>query len=586
PAKFDLAADQSPVKSQGSRGVCSIFSTVALMEHLYVKEGTLPNPDFSEQFLQWSVKIEVGSFTDSGGSNAQSNLRAISQYGIVAEQDWPYESFPWGTSQDPGCTGETQPTLCYTNGSPPESALAATRWKLPAGRYVNSRTRSIKAFLTENKTAVIAGMTFFYQSWNHRASALPVNSEYWSEGYVLYPNATDKTKSAEKSAGHSILIVGWDDDLEVQQVDGEGKKVVDAQGNPVMEKGFWLFKNSWGTSGFGIRNAFGKGYGWLSMRYVEEYASVYGSGVPTLALREICDDGLDNNYDDLVDCDDPSCSEDPACRPSGLTFTNSTTTPIPDNLPAGITSTIIVPQAGTIESLSVSLDITHPYIGDLTVTLVGPDGTRVALHNREGASADDIRKTYLPAGFVGKASAGTWTLEVADHGASDVGTLNSWSLSFTLGDALEICDDQIDNDGNGQTDCADAACSEHAACQGAQTLTGSNDTPVAIPDDDPTGVTSNITLTGAGNVSSLSVSVDITHTFRADLIVKLRHPGGSEVTLFNQEMDGETNLVRTFTPSELNGLAAAGTWSLVVIDGASRDVGTLNSWSLTVQAVP
>lgn len=586
PAQFDLATEQSPVKSQGSRGVCSIFSTVALMEHLYLKEGTLPNPDFSEQFLQWSVKVEVGSFTDSGGSNAQSNLRAISQFGIVDEKDWPYQSFPWGTSQDPTCTGDPQPTLCYTNGSPPESALAAPRWKLPAGRYVNSRPRSIKAFLTENKTAVIAGMTFFYQSWNHRGSSIPVNSEYWSEGYVLYPNATDKTKSAEKSAGHSILILGWDDDLEVQQVDGEGKKVVDAQGNPVLEKGFWLFKNSWGTSGFGIRNKFGAGYGWLSMKYVEEYASVYGSGTPTLALREICDDGKDNNYNGQVDCDDTACAEDPACRPSGLNYTNSTATPIPDNSPAGVTSTIEVPQAGTVQSLAVSVDVTHPYIGDLTVTLVGPDGTRVALHNREGTSSDDIRKTYTPLGFVGKASAGTWTLEVADHGASDVGTLNSWSLSFTLGDAVEVCDDQIDNDGNGQTDCADAACALDAACQGSQTLTGANTTPVAIPDDDAAGVTSSITLAGVGNVSSLSVSVNITHPFRPDLIVKLRHPGGTEVTLFNQEMEDEANLIRTFTPADLNGLVAAGTWTLVVIDGAARDVGTLDSWSLTVEAVP
>ena len=39
PKQFDLVDLQSPVKSQGSRGVCSIFSTVALMEHL----GQLPS---------------------------------------------------------------------------------------------------------------------------------------------------------------------------------------------------------------------------------------------------------------------------------------------------------------------------------------------------------------------------------------------------------------------------------------------------------------------------------------------------------------------------------------------------------------
>src|SRR5687767_7607026 len=35
----ELVAVQSPVKSQGSRGVCSIFATAALMESLYIKAG-------------------------------------------------------------------------------------------------------------------------------------------------------------------------------------------------------------------------------------------------------------------------------------------------------------------------------------------------------------------------------------------------------------------------------------------------------------------------------------------------------------------------------------------------------------------
>lgn len=52
----ELLTQQSPVRNQARRGVCSIFATNGLMEHLYLKAGNLPNPDFSEQFLQWSVK--------------------------------------------------------------------------------------------------------------------------------------------------------------------------------------------------------------------------------------------------------------------------------------------------------------------------------------------------------------------------------------------------------------------------------------------------------------------------------------------------------------------------------------------------
>ena len=78
PDAFDLVATQSSVKSQGSRGVCSVFGTTALMEHLYISEGTITDPDFSEQFLQWSSQFEEGACPNTSGSNANANLRAVS----------------------------------------------------------------------------------------------------------------------------------------------------------------------------------------------------------------------------------------------------------------------------------------------------------------------------------------------------------------------------------------------------------------------------------------------------------------------------------------------------------------------------
>jgi hypothetical protein len=195
-----LIAQQSPVKSQGSRGVCSIFATAALMEHLYIKGNVLPNPDFSEQYLQWSAKVEARTFTSTEGSNNESNLRAINRFGIVAENDWRYESLPWSESNDPACVSgqENLPTRCYTNGEPPASARAATKYKLPAGRFVNNR--SIKTVLFEQKSAVAIGLTFFYQAWNHRASELRVNNAAWRQGVVLYPNQVDKDRSLAKRA--------------------------------------------------------------------------------------------------------------------------------------------------------------------------------------------------------------------------------------------------------------------------------------------------------------------------------------------------------------------------------------------------
>jgi hypothetical protein len=432
PRRFtELLSSQSPVKSQGSRGVCSIFATVALMEHLYLKEGSLPNPDFSEQFLQWSAKAEARGFTTTEGSSAEVNLRAVSQFGIVGERDWAYQSTRWTATNDPACTGgESQPVRCYTNGEPPASALAARRWKLPSGKWVRSTASSIKAHLTSKKTAAVAGMTFFYQAWNHRRSELPVNSEYWRQGYVLYPNARDKELSLAKRAGHAILIVGWDDDLEVPVVDERGEVVRDAAGKPVVEKGFWIFKNSWGTGSFGVDNPHGDGYGMLSMRYVQEFGTVYVSGVPTVALpAEACDSGLDEDLDGAVDCDDTDCAGAAICQPEPQvrTYTAAPNLSIPDNAPAGVASTIAVADAGVVGAATVTVDIAHTYRGDLEVRLVHA-GTTIVLHDNTGAGDDNLQATFdLPA-MAGKALAGDWVLQVADTAAVDTGTLRGWSL--------------------------------------------------------------------------------------------------------------------------------------------------------------
>jgi hypothetical protein len=435
PARFSLVESQSPVQSQGSRGVCSIFATVALMEHLYILEGSNTMPDFSEQYLQWSVKNEVGDFAQTEGSNASSNLEAISRFGIPVESAWPYESQPWSASNDPACTGgESLPTRCYTNGEPPESARTGMLWRLPEGRWVNSSPRSIKAHMTTEHTAVSVGMTFFYQSWNHRRSMLPTNQDYWRQGYVTYPNAKDREISLVKRAGHAIVLVGWDDELEVQSRDETGALLTNADGTPKMERGFFLFKNSWGTGSFGVNNPLGDGYGWISYRYIQEYGSVYVSGIPegmTPVTAEICDNGSDDDRDRLADCDDTDCSAAPACMMSGGTtmYTAPMAVSIPDDDATGAASTIDVPDTGNVLGITVDVDVTHTYRGDLKVVLTH-DGTEAVLMDNEGGSADDIRQSFTTTAFDGRDSTGIWTLTVIDSAAQDTGSLNSWTLTI------------------------------------------------------------------------------------------------------------------------------------------------------------
>ena len=107
------------------------------------------------------------------------------------------------------------------------------------------------------------------------------------------------------------------------------------------------------------------------------------------------------------------------------------------------TSKLTLPVADTaaVKAIKVTVDIEHTYIGDLIVTLQPPAATGVApiaLHNREGRGADNIKKTYNTANtptlaaLHGKSPQGTWTLVVQDKDRADTGKIRGFTLELTL----------------------------------------------------------------------------------------------------------------------------------------------------------
>jgi trimeric autotransporter adhesin len=253
-----------------------------------------------------------------------------------------------------------------------------------------------------------------------------------------------------------------------------------------------------------------------------------------------------------------------ACTPGGNQVLTSSATPalaIPDNNATGITHTINVAASQTITSVSVTVGITHTYQGDLEVALIGPDNTTVLLHNRTGAGADNINTTYnittrsaqALSAFTGKNTAGAWKLRVRDLGAADVGTLNSWRITFN----------------------------------GYSTLTATT----AIPDNNATGITSTINVAATGTVTSLSVRVAITHTYQGDLEVALIGPDNTTVLLHNRTGAGTDNINTVYADltapaqalSAFTGKATNGAWKLRVRDLAAADTGSLTSWELDLR---
>jgi trimeric autotransporter adhesin len=129
--------------------------------------------------------------------------------------------------------------------------------------------------------------------------------------------------------------------------------------------------------------------------------------------------------------------------------------PIPDNLPAGATSSIVITDNKLVQNVKVTLNLTHTFDRDLVITLIPPAGAPVTLSMRRGASGhnfvatvfDDAATASIAAGtapftgsfrpetplaaVIGIDAAGTWQLHVVDTEANDVGTIDDWTLSLT-----------------------------------------------------------------------------------------------------------------------------------------------------------
>ena len=136
---------------------------------------------------------------------------------------------------------------------------------------------------------------------------------------------------------------------------------------------------------------------------------------------------------------------------------------IPDGDALGVSSTLTIGGSGRVKGLRVRIgQITHTYDGDLTITLIAPDGRSVKLVSGKGGNGDNFVNTvfddnatstissssapftgtYRPAeplsNLDGSPLGGTWTLKVVDGSSGEFGTLDAWGMDA----APAVCDPQ------------------------------------------------------------------------------------------------------------------------------------------------
>ncbi|WP_338871297.1 S8 family serine peptidase [Myxococcus stipitatus] len=111
------------------------------------------------------------------------------------------------------------------------------------------------------------------------------------------------------------------------------------------------------------------------------------------------------------------------------------------------------------------------------------------------------------------------------------------------------------------------------------TLTASA-TPNAAVKDLQT-LTSTVSFDKDVPLESLKLNLDLAHTYRGDLVVKLTSPSGKTATVTDRQGGNADDVKGSFDLSTaFKGESAKGTWTLSVEDKARADTGTLKSWGL------
>lgn len=114
-----------------------------------------------------------------------------------------------------------------------------------------------------------------------------------------------------------------------------------------------------------------------------------------------------------------------------------------------------------------------------------------------------------------------------------------------------------------------------------QSLVGTFATGSSIPDGSYSGLTTKIMNNDVVSANKVTIALDITHADASQLRAVVVPPNGFQRTLFYSG-DREGADVHDSFQLDMDIPNARGNWALRVYDTTSGDVGTLNSWSLTL----
>ena len=256
---------------------------------------------------------------------------------------------------------------------------------------------------------------------------------------------------------------------------------------------------------------------------------------------------------------------------------------------------------------SITTEITHVYSNDIGVTAItsptdgealASESTVVTIQNFGTASQSNFQASYSINGAPSVLENVAGPLDAGASISYTFSTLGNFSLdgTYTIVAQTLLETDSNASNNSSQVDILNSACNSLI-----------NETEQDIGPDANTITTSIITFTEDVVITNLNITLNLEHTWDADLEVKLIAPDGTtEVILFedigssgdnftNTVLDdnaseavntGSASFTGSFSPqgllSDFNGLMSAGDWTLSINDDTNADGGRLLDWSIQI----
>lgn len=335
-----------------------------------------------------------------------------------------------------------------------------------------------------------------------------------------------------------------------------------------------------------------------------------------------CTDGLDNNMDGLSDCADPTCEGALNCIPE--TDCNDSTDNDLDmltdcqDLDCNGIDGCENPEVSCADAVDNDMDSATDCDDadcdgvagcEFSVELTCDD----AFDNDSDGLTDCADTTdCATSAWCSAESNCTDGLDNDMDGATDCSDFGcAGALGCEPGGEVS-CNDGFDNDSDGAVDCADSNCAGSlicvTSCPSGSTATHvvSTDVPLAFGAM-PTFVSSEANVATVGVVTKVAILFDITHTWDADVDLRLRSPAGTLRDGTTGNGGGSDNYIDTilidtaatavtagtapftgqFRPEQaftaFNGQPANGNWALEITDNyPSLDNGNLTDYQIVV----